>query len=77
MLVNCDYCGKRFSKKNKYVEVHIHNFCCRKCYHQYRRENKDWIRNMNKEQDLSYQMKLKKLAEEYAERNKSKRFIDI
>jgi len=77
MMINCDNCGKYFSKKLKYVNEHKHHFCCRKCYHEFRKKDPYWKENMNTDYSLKHQKMLKKWAKKYAKRNKSERNIYI
>ncbi len=39
MQIRCDECNKTFNKSKGDMERSKHHFCCRECYHRYRRRN--------------------------------------
>ena len=60
----CDNCGKKMTKARKHVLSTNHNFCCRKCYFDFKRKNPKMFNKLKgKKQNRSYQDKLKKWAE--------------
>jgi len=37
--VKCDFCGNEFIRKERYVNMHKHHFCCKKCFFEFRKEH--------------------------------------
>jgi len=64
MYLKCDNpkCGKEFSRKNSSIAKNKLHFCCRDCYHEYRRL-------CNPKYDISALKQIKIWAKKYEQRN--------
>jgi len=69
----CDYCNKNISKKRIEILKNEHHFCNRYCYNEFRKENHElFIAKVP--YNLSYQAKLRLLAERRKTIMKTKKY---